>query len=320
MQAQAEHLEGGTGVTIREQILQLLQDNPDLTKAQLARETGISSSAITEYSHGTYKGNNANVERKLVKYLRARRYREREQLTAAETPEFFEGDSAVEILGVLERAQSLGLLGQVCTVPGIGKTTTASEHAGRSTNVWVATCAPYVAAENAALKTIMLAVGASAQGNASLSYADAIKRCLRRSQGLLIVDEAHHLSGKALDSIRTIYDDTRVGIVYMGAPELAVKTARMGQLSSRFSARADIMSPSIGDVNALLDAWEIIEDKQRTFVAGLAKRPGALRTASRVLELATSLAKRAQKPRTLKHVEMAWESLAPQTASDKDAA
>jgi hypothetical protein len=323
MQTQGAETPQPEGVSVKEQVNRLLIEEPELTKAQIARETGISASTLTEYLKGTYRGNIASVETKLVRYLRARRSRDREKLVAVDRADFFEGDSSSWMLEVYERAQGLGMLGLIAAAPGLGKTTTAREYQRLSSNVWIATCAPFTQGDNPALKVLMDAVGASTVGTAGQAYATAIMRKLDRSQGLVIIDEAHHLATKALDSIRCIFDQTNVGIVFVGSIELATKTSKMPQLHSRITFRADITGPTTGDLLALLDAHGITDERMREFIASVARRPGALRSASRLIELARSMAKRATKPMSLRYLELAWSAIAPGAvaeSSDKEVA
>lgn len=304
----------GQAPTIKE----LVQQHVDagVPQAQIARETDIGTATLNQYLKGSYKARTERLDRKLAKWLRSQAQRARTRLEAVEPPDFFEGHSAALIIEIFERAQSLGLIGLVSGVPGIGKTTSAEEYRARSANVWIATCSTYTKGVNTLLQMLAETLGVSAKGTSGKGYADAIVRRVERSQGLLIVDEAHNADVAALDALRSLHDRTKVGLVLMGSRDLAVRAARMPQLASRFSMRADIKSPNEDDIVSLLNAWMITDSKQRDFLWMIAKQPGHLRAASRVLEMAASAAKRSGKPMTIRQQQEAWAVLSPTTVTD----
>ena len=65
-----------------------------------------------------------------------------------------------------------------------------------------------------------------------------------------------------------------------------------------------------GDVEALLDAWDIPGKEERALLLNIAKRPGALRNLTKVLRMAHLLAGADGAEAVAEtHIRMAWERL-----------
>jgi DNA transposition AAA+ family ATPase len=112
---------------------------------------------------------------------------------------------------------------------------------------------------------------------------------VRGKKGLIIVDEAQELSEKALNELRGLHDRTGVRIALMGnenaVGQLDARRA-LAQISSRFSIRHVQVSPVAGDMDALLDAWGIMDAEQRGYLAKIGAMPGALRYAYKIAVMA----------------------------------
>ncbi len=127
-------------------------------------------------------------------------------------------------------------------------------------------------------------------------------------QGLFLIDEAQHLSERALEEIRAIHDDTGVGVALVGNREVltriegAGRTAAFAQLYSRVSIRHVFGQPETEDVAST---------SERAMLRKVALKPGGggLRSLTKTLELATLLAQQAGEDRVLDHLEGAWAQL-----------
>jgi DNA transposition AAA+ family ATPase len=138
---------------------------------------------------------------------------------------------------------------------------------------------------------------------------------VRGSGGLLIVDEAQHLSSGALDQLRTIHDLTKIGVAVAGNSEVFARIdgdGRKGlfaQFRSRIGMRLTRGKPLAADVEAMLDASGVTGAGERRLLRVVANKPGALRGVSKTLRVAHILAAGEGVPMTEAHLRAAAERL-----------
>lgn len=131
---------------------------------------------------------------------------------------------------------------------------------------------------------------------------------------MLIIDEAQHLSVKAVEEIRSIHDQAKVGVVFMGNAPLNAKfdglgrTADYAQLFSRIGLRRKINKPRQKDMCAILAGWEGVKDEEVQLCAKeIGRCAGGLRSMSKVLRNATKIARVNRRDQiTKKDLEYAW--------------
>lgn len=312
--SQGEPIDG-----LREKILELLETQKDagLTRDQVAAEAGMSPATLSMWLNGKYPGNNGNMERKLLKWMDAREERAGVEALIPDPPEFFLSRTASELMNAFRYAQSLTDMVAVMGVPGIGKSVTCAAYQRQYPNVWIPSLASHTTGVVPVLKRICRAVGAAESPGAS-GLAEAIAQKIEGTRGLLIVDEAHHASVAALDAIRAIHDDTGVAVALVGDLTLGAKLEQMPQLYSRLGARLFRRRVLKADVEALVDAWGITRKAERSFLAEIAERPGALRSVTKVLRLATAVAHGDGEPLSLAHLEDAALTLSARATSETE--
>jgi DNA transposition AAA+ family ATPase len=287
-----------------------------LSQTLVARESGLSAATISQYLAGTYKGSVAAVERKLAKWLTSRDRRTSLTATAIREAEFFEGPAAMKIMATLEYAQQAGDMASVIGAPGTGKTRTANEYAARNPNCWIATITPSSANVAMTLTEICDVIGIHPENfRGARSMAQIIRMRIRGTHGLLIVDEAQHLTLPAIEEIRSIHDATGIGIALLGSYAFQARVsherlqARTAQIMSRLGMRISIARPNDEDVEAMLDAWHITGKKERDFLKRLAAGAGALRNVAKTIRLAGLAAAGAKESLQFKHLEDARAAL-----------
>lgn len=308
--------EGGLD-DLRVRVLSTIETQQGLTQEQAAKEAEMSPTTLSLWLQGKYPGNNANVEAKLRKWLETRGERLSMQTLVAEAPAFVASQTATEITNAFRYAQTLEDMVSVVGVPGIGKSTTCQEYQRQYSNVWIVEMASHTTGVVPVLKEICEAVGGDRASGAS-GLAREIKRKIRGTHGLLIVDEAHHLTPQSLDAIRSLHDSTGVAVALVGSVELSGKLEKMPQLYSRLGLRLFRHRVLKADIAALLDAWQIGGKAERQYLARLAQRPGALRSITKVLRLASATARSSGEPLSLRHIEDAALMLSARTTEESD--
>ena len=188
-----------------------------LAQAAAAGEIGISGATLSQWLKGVYAGDNEAVAAKVGRWLDARAEHSRLEATLPAGPEWAETPTARRVLGALWYAQLASDIAVVYGGAGLGKTTATKRYAGIKPGVWVATMSPSAYTLHSCLERAAAAVGLrSAHGRAARIEADLADR-LEGARGLLVVDEAQHLSVQALEGLRSLHDATATGLALVGA-------------------------------------------------------------------------------------------------------
>jgi DNA transposition AAA+ family ATPase len=138
---------------------------------------------------------------------------------------------------------------------------------------------------------------------------------LAGTRGLLVVDEAQHLSLNALETLRAIHDAAAIGLALVGNEHVYSrltgngKSALFAQLFSRIGRREALRKPPVSDVEALASGWEIAGKEGFEFLRRIAATPGALRQMVKTLRLAAQFARAAGEALSAQHLKAAWGEL-----------
>ncbi len=264
-----------------------------LSQAAAAREIGISPSALNQWLQGKYAGANDEIENKVETWLSARGRQNDAAGAMPAIPTFFRSPSSQKILDTLAYGQMAGDIVCIYGGPGVGKTVSLRQYRDTNPAVWIATMAPDSAPVVPALEEIAEAVGIRDAAGGARKIARAIRRRVEGTRGLIIIDEAQHLSVPALEEMRSIHDATGVGLALVGNEAVyarltgGTRASHFAQLFSRIGSRLFISRPTIGDVRALAAAWGVKGKAEMDLLQQMASKPGALRGVSKVLAHAT---------------------------------
>lgn len=287
-----------------------------LAMTDVARQVGIPYGTFSSWMGNTYRGRQNPIAEQARHWLTGLEAADRTRALAPKAPGFLQTPTAQAILATLEHAQYMPEMVVVTGAPGVGKTSSARAYAQRNTNVWLITAEPTMSTPRAVLEELAEAIGVPARGLSTQQLSRSLTKRMTGSQGLILVDEAQHLTSQTLDQLRMFYDLADIGIGLMGNEavharlEGGARAAQFAQLFSRVGMRLARPRPQKGDVEALLDAWDIPGKEERAMLLAIAKRPGALRNMTKVLRMAHMLAgadgaEAVAEP----HIRMAWERL-----------
>lgn len=288
--------------TLRTQVRAVLDSDAHVTQTRIAKEIGVSGTVISQWLSGGYPGDNSAVEAKVQRWLA--KYQERASSgTMPATPTFAPTPTALRVQQALHYAQMAGDVTAIYGASGIGKTAAIRAYVQMSLNCWVATMSPATSGVVTALEEICAALGIQAAGGAARTHRDIVRR-VTDTGGLLIIDEAQHLSPSALDQIRAIHDHAHIGLalvgndyVYSRMDGAGKRADHLDRLRSRVGKRVKLNLSSAADIDVLLRAWGIPEDATwRPALVAFGRRPGALRGLTKVLRLASSYAALAGRP------------------------
>jgi len=282
----------------------------------VSRQVGIPYGTFSSWMGGTYKGRNAHLAEQTLHWLNGLEAQDRTRALAPRAPAFVATPTAEAILATLEHAQHMPEMVVVTGAPGVGKTSTARWYAARSANVWMVTAEPTMSSPRALLDELAEPIGVTERGLSSQKLSRALGRRMTGSQGLVLIDEAQHLTSQTLDQLRMFHDQANIGIALLGNEQVyarlegGTRAAQFAQLFSRVGMRLQRPRALKGDVEKLLDAWEVTGKEERAVLQAIAKRPGALRNLTKVLRMAHMLAGAEGAERLAEqHIRMAWERL-----------
>ncbi len=287
-----------------------------LSQAAAAREVGISPSALNQWLQGKYAGSNEEIESKVENWLSARGREDDGSGALPAVPAFFRSPSSQKILDTLAYGQMAGDIVCIYGGPGVGKTVSLRQYRDTNPSVWIATMAPDSAPVVPSLEEVAEAVGIKDAAGGARKIARAIRRKVEGTRGLLIIDEAQHLSVAALEQMRSIHDATGIGLALVGNEAVyarltgGTRASHFAQLFSRIGSRLFISRPTIGDVRALAAAWNVKGKAELDLLQQIASKPGALRGVSKVLAYAAMSGGGAEI--TVSALRHAWSNLGAQ--------
>ncbi|HDO7098929.1 MULTISPECIES: AAA family ATPase [Klebsiella] len=288
-------------------------ENSDVTYAAVARETGISTGAISQFIQGEYRGNNTNVAGKLSVWLENRRRRTTEMPVA---PDFIQTRTVKQIWDALQYAQLAQCITVIYGNSGVGKTRALQQFAADRPNVWLITVSPSRSSLSECLYELALELGIGDAPRRSGQLGRAIRRKLRGTNGVVLVDEADHLDYSVLEELRILQEETGVGLALIGNHQVygkltggSSRNMDFARLFSRIAKKVSILKTKKADVEAIADAWGLNNKAERDLIHTLAERPGALRTISHTLRLASMFAHGSHEALGEKHIRAAVKDL-----------
>jgi DNA transposition AAA+ family ATPase len=285
-----------------------------LTQTQVAREAGISPTSLTQLLGGTYAADPRRLVTKLEQWLASLRQRAA-QPQMPEAPEWVATATADRILAALGYAQMAGDVAVIYGGAGVGKTSAAHEYRRRYPNVWHATMSPATAGVTTALEEVCLALGMRDLPQGAARMLREIVSRVRDTRGLLIVDEAQHLSVGALDALRAIHDATGVGLALLGNDLIyarmtgGARVAWLDRLFSRIGRRLRVARANRQDVEAIAQAHGVTAADALKRLAAIGAGAGALRSVTKCLRLARLMAAAAGESLAAAHIDAAWRDL-----------
>lgn len=295
---------------LRRHLTGYLADN-GLSQERAGKEIGVSASALNQWVQGKYKGDNDAITGKLLIWLASRERRSATIQTFA-VHGYTETDTSARIMNVLAFAQSAGDLSVIYGGAGVGKTTTIRHYATFNPNVWITTMRPDTSSVASCLEEIGEAMGVRTGSRANRLSRDICRR-LEDTNGLLVIDEAQHLTVAAIEAVRSIHDATGIGLVLCGNESVyarltgGTRAATFAQLFSRVGKRLRLTRATRKDVTAIAERYGIAGERELSTLIGISQKPGALRGVVKTLRLAIMFA--GSDATTQHHINAAWRDL-----------
>jgi DNA transposition AAA+ family ATPase len=266
-----------------------------LSHSMAAKDVGIPKATFTQWLNdsATYSDKTTG---KIESWLDGRDPVGSEALSFVDLPDeppFYQTKTARRILNILSYCHAYRDMGCIYGDAGVGKTRSVRKYADGFENIFILTGAPEVATVHPMLEALARTVGLDDCTGGSRVISWQIREHLKAAKRpFVIIDEAQHLGLNALESLRSIHDETEVGMALVGNTMVyerltgGAKTACFAQLFSRMGAQLRVRKPVPDDVSALGRAWGLDEQSSLDYLTQIARRPGALRSVTKVLRLA----------------------------------
>lgn len=213
------------------------------------------------------------------------------------------------ILSAFSLTQELQDMMVITGAAGTGKTSAARHYQQCARTVWLATMTPASASLAGCLERVAWAMGIEGMAHRVSRLEEAIAGRAFGTGGLLIVDEAQHLSGAALEGLCRLGDQAQIGTVIMGGEAFAARLSGWTwRACTPIGRHLALERPEEGDVARLLAAWDV-PGKVRELCHWISRQPGALHVLRSILRIALLLAENEGQDLAESHVKAAWSDL-----------
>lgn len=284
-----------------------------LSWSNLEKPIGVNGKTLGLFGNKKYAGNVQTIAEKVFRYRQNLSAQAKIKVEAPDIPTYFETRTSKEIMHLLSWAHR-GRMVLFAGGPGTSKTITAEEYRERVNNAWILTMRPSIKTVPMLTMEALRAMGDTSARLNHLLSTYAIGKFKDR-QGVLIVDEAQHLTIEQIEEIRSWHDKTGVGIAILGNEQVVSRMeggsrqAAFAQLYSRVSLRLIRPVPLKEDIEQLADAWRIDDEQVFAFLQKMGRKPGGMRSCTFTLELAKMIADSNSVELNIEHVTAAWHQL-----------
>lgn len=285
---------------IRKDLSDFMQESGK-SQRQIAKETGLSSSVISQFLKGTYPGDNQEVSKVIGQYLSISKDRLNIVLQA---PFYIDLQNTQETLFCCYYSNKHNKISLISGAAGAGKTTALKHYAETHTGVIFITANACTTTATAILGLICKQLGKQMPARRAAMMTTLVE-ALSGTSRLIIIDEADHLSLDALQAVRNLNDEAQCGIVLSGNDKIyrQMLSPRRGsefdQIRTRIAVRKKVYNQySVDEMQAMFPNVDI---ESIGYLLKLACAE-SLRTARELYEVAVELAAAQKQNLTVKHL------------------
>lgn len=217
--------------------------------------------------------------------------------------------SLEEIIMAISFAEAAGDISLIYGDAGLGKTVSIKEYVKEHPETIYLELKDCDKSTKGVCEKILNCIGKEQRGVDRL-LVDSIIEYLYHRPRLIVIDEAQHLSIRALENLRAINDATENGIVLCGNPTVYDRMhgrgqAHFAQLYSRIGIRRHIIEPSLKDIGAIFEPFQL-DKESLLYLHQLALQRGGIRNCVKVLNIALRLLDAEKEPLNIDHLQSAY--------------
>lgn len=265
--------------TIRE--LKEYMETSGKSQVEVAKEIGRTGGAVSGFLSGKYKTPHA-----MIPDIKALLELNRKKSVSPTEPEYAETGVCRRIVNSIAYAHVRGVVSVIYGDAGVGKTSAVKEYVRRERLALLITARPDYSSITGVNELIAKQLGIKER--VSRKITDEIISRMQGSRRVLIVDEAQHLTVKALDHLRCLSDESGTGIALVGNEKVYDKmrgdgSKELGQLFSRICMPEHVQTEDITyeDIESIFGRYAIGPDVMKLLL-GISNSPYGLRGAVNV--------------------------------------
>lgn len=215
-----------------------------------------------------------------------------------------------EILMAVSFAEAVGDISLIYGEAGLGKTVALKEYVRTNTDTIYIELKDCDKSTKGVCEKILACIGKEQRGVDRL-LVDTIIDYLTHIPRLIIIDEAQHLSIRALENLRAINDVTETGIVLCGNPTVYDRMhgrgqAHFAQLYSRIGIRRHIIEPTLEDITSIFEVYTLNKECL-LYLHQLALQRGGIRNCVKIVNIALQIREDEKEPLNIDHLESAYQ-------------
>lgn len=215
-----------------------------------------------------------------------------------------------DIIMAISFAEAAGDISLIYGDAGLGKTISLKEYVSLHPDVIYVELKDCDKSTKGVCEKILSCIGKEKRGVDRL-LVDTITNYLLNNPTLIIIDEAQHLSIRALENLRAINDSTETGIVLCGNPTVYDRMhgrgqAHFAQLYSRIGIRRHVIEPTLEDITEIFQPYSL-DKESLLYLHKLALQRGGIRNCVKVLNIALQLRNSEKEPLNIDHLQSAYQ-------------
>lgn len=215
-----------------------------------------------------------------------------------------------DIIMAISFAEAAGDISLIYGDAGLGKTISLKEYVSLHPDVIYVELKDCDKSTKGVCEKILSCIGKEKRGVDRL-LVDTITDYLLNNPTLIIIDEAQHLSIRALENLRAINDSTETGIVLCGNPTVYDRMhgrgqAHFAQLYSRIGIRRHVIEPTLEDITEIFKPYSL-DKESLLYLHKLALQRGGIRNCVKVLNIALQLRNSGKEPLNIDHLQSAYQ-------------
>lgn len=242
--------------------LEKFAEENNISYAKIAKAINIGSSTLSEFRRGTYTGDVKALTEKVEAFLERHKKKMRRIDFSVDTEVKKRIFYAAEVIenyvasNVMTQTIDSAKIAYIYGRAGIGKTHAlmewAKQYKGRALFITAETGITVVGL----IKKIARELRIDANGNNTESIKQRIKDSVKFTETIIVIDEGEHLKPSIIDIVRSIADQTGVGIIIAGTEALKSKiysqTKGYEYLYSRAVINMTLRELNIDDVSKIV--------------------------------------------------------------------